>query len=97
MNVLHDSSAFPTTGDVYSFGLTARQYAAIALRVPDSGTDWLDAMIVRSRRQERATAIAAAVAPQAVEKLEGLQPDDVFNLIAIFAEMLTGSLEERDA
>lgn len=26
-------------------GLTARQHAAIALRVPDSGTGWLDAMI----------------------------------------------------
>ena len=41
--------AFPYTeangansGDV---GMTLRQYAAIKLRVPDSGTDWLDEMI----------------------------------------------------
>lgn len=31
-------------------GLTARQYAAIHLRVPDSGDAWLDEMIERSRR-----------------------------------------------
>ncbi len=30
-------------------GMTLRQYAAIKLRVPDSGTDWLDEMIVKSR------------------------------------------------
>lgn len=33
-------------------GLTKRQYAAIHLRVPDSGIPWLDAMIDRSRRDE---------------------------------------------
>lgn len=31
-------------------GLTARQYAAIKLRVPDSGDEWLDAMIRTSLR-----------------------------------------------
>ncbi|QKS60447.1 hypothetical protein [Cupriavidus gilardii] len=31
-------------------GLTARQYAAIHLRVPDSGTDWLDDMIRKAQR-----------------------------------------------
>jgi len=30
-------------------GLTARQYAAIHLRVPDSGEDWMDKMIRTSR------------------------------------------------
>ena len=33
-------------------GMTLRQYAAIKLRVPDSGLDWLDAMIQESRRDE---------------------------------------------
>ena len=28
-------------------GLTAREHAATALRVPDSGEDWLDAMILK--------------------------------------------------
>ena len=30
-------------------GMTLRQYAAINLRVPDSGLPWLDKMIVQSR------------------------------------------------
>lgn len=33
-------------------GMTLRQYAAIKLRVPDSGTDWLDEMISKSLRDE---------------------------------------------
>ena len=44
--------AFPTPryerGDMYSLGMTMRQYAAIKLKVPDSGTDWLDDMIRKS-------------------------------------------------
>ena len=33
-------------------GMTLRQYAAIKLRVPNSGTDWLDEMIRTSLRDE---------------------------------------------
>lgn len=33
-------------------GMTLRQYAAIKLRVPDSGIDWLDEMIVKSNRDD---------------------------------------------
>jgi hypothetical protein len=33
-------------------GMTLRQYAAIKLRVPDSGNDWLDKMIWQSQRDE---------------------------------------------
>lgn len=35
-------------------GMTLRQYAAIKLRVPNSGTEWLDEMIVQSLRDELA-------------------------------------------
>ncbi|MFA7278951.1 MAG: hypothetical protein WC100_02545 [Sterolibacterium sp.] len=35
-------------------GMTLRQYAAIKLKVPDSGADWLDAMIVESLRDDLA-------------------------------------------
>ena len=35
-------------------GMTLRQYAAIKLRVPNSGTDWLDEMIRQSLRDELA-------------------------------------------
>lgn len=44
--------AFPVNSDNYahpdSAGMTLRQYAAIKLRIPDSGSDWLDAMIKKS-------------------------------------------------
>ena len=35
-------------------GMTLRQYAAIKLRVPDSGLDWLDDMIRRTKRDNLA-------------------------------------------
>ena len=35
-------------------GMTLRQYAAIKLRVPNSGTDWLDEMILASLRDDLA-------------------------------------------
>lgn len=43
----------PPPEPTYS-SLTPRQYAAIQLRVPNSGTDWLDAMILQSLRNEMA-------------------------------------------
>jgi hypothetical protein len=33
-------------------GMTLREYAAIKLKVPNSGTDWLDEMIRKSLRDE---------------------------------------------
>ena len=48
--------AFPTDSDAYNgtglCGMTLRQYAAIKLRVPQSGLDWLDDMIRESQRNE---------------------------------------------
>jgi hypothetical protein len=52
--------AFPTPVHVhadYPVGMTLRQYAAIKLRVPNSGTDWLDEMIVQSLRDEFAAKV----------------------------------------
>lgn len=55
-------SAFPSEQEFVSFnhyqplrrvlhaGMTLRQYAAIKLRVPDSGTPWLDEMISAARQ-----------------------------------------------
>lgn len=34
-------------------GMTLRQYAAIKLKVPDSGIDWLDDMIEEANRLDR--------------------------------------------
>lgn len=53
------------SGDPDFNGMTLRQYAAITLRVPDSGDDWLDEMIKRSIRQ---TYIELAI-PEAFESL----------------------------
>jgi hypothetical protein len=36
-------------------GMTLRQYAAIQLKQPNSGIDWLDAMILAAKRDELAT------------------------------------------
>lgn len=40
----------------FAAGLTAREHAAIHLRVPDSGNPWLDAMITEARRWDAAQA-----------------------------------------
>ena len=36
-------------------GMTLREYAAIELRIPDSGVDWLDEMIAKAERRDIAT------------------------------------------
>lgn len=43
-----DNSAFPTPKINDGRGLSAREYAAIHLRVPESGIQWLDDMIIES-------------------------------------------------
>jgi hypothetical protein len=40
--------SIPGWGDNGASGMTLRQYASIKLKVPDSGTDWLDDMIRKS-------------------------------------------------
>lgn len=49
-----DKSAFPLMTNVssYSSGITAKEYAAIHLKVPESGTLWLDEMIDKSNEAE---------------------------------------------
>ena len=58
-----DEPAFPFNSDDEraAQGLTAQEYAAIQLRVPESGTEWLDAMIRKARRMDTETTIAAAL------------------------------------
>ena len=48
-------------------GMTLRQYAAIKLRVPDSGTDWLDDMIRKSNRDHFAAAALQPLVTSAIE------------------------------
>lgn len=56
MNTNTGGPAFPPQHDpeTHPSGMTLRQYAAIKLRVPDSGTDWLDEMIHTSLRNDLA-------------------------------------------
>lgn len=46
------AAAFPVPKINNGSGMTARMYAAIQLRVPSSGVDWLDDMIRRSHKLE---------------------------------------------
>lgn len=57
-------------------GMTLRQYAAIKLKIPDSGTDWLDEMIMDSlcndfaakAMQGRLTTYSGTASPAAVQE-----------------------------
>lgn len=50
-----------TGGPVPHVGMSLREYAAIKLRVPNSGTDWLDEMIRQSLRDEMAGKVMQAL------------------------------------
>lgn len=52
----HTEKNFIATG-----GFNAQEYAAIHLKVPDSGTDWLDEMIKTSLKNEMAVKIVAGL------------------------------------
>ena len=68
---MSDTPAFPTstqvsqnntTGETTSYqylsdGMSLREYAAIKLKVPESGTDWLDDMIRKSLRDDMAMSV----------------------------------------
>lgn len=44
-------TGLPNDGFIYGEqGMTLRQYAAIHLKVPNSGTDWLDEMIKQANK-----------------------------------------------
>lgn len=58
--------------EAYGPGLTAREYAAIRLKVPDSGESWLDAMIVKSRRDDLAAKAMVVLFPHHVGAIPGL-------------------------
>ena len=62
MTDIHDGgTAFPADDLSDIHGMSLRQYAAIKLRVPDSGTDWLDDMIRDARRMDYAGQALAGI------------------------------------
>ena len=67
----HDTSA----------GMTLRQYAAIKLKVADSGTPWLDAMITKANRDALAAqAMQGAAASQTQYITEGGAARDAYGM-----------------
>lgn len=100
MSIKDDRNAFPSQhsdgdGIRWHDGMTLRQYAAIHLRVPNSGTDWLDEMIVSSVRQELAAkAMSGQLAfspPDPFKKFH--QPEDVARVAYEFADAMLKARE----
>lgn len=86
--------AFPHAlqlGDVAKVdgGMNLRQYAAIKLRVPDSGTDWLDEMILASKRDE-----LAAKAIHAIFTDPNSRPGISYKEASVFAHELADTMLE---
>lgn len=54
-------------------GMTLRQYAAIKLKVPESGTDWLDELITESLRDDLAAKAMQGMLSDLPKTLYGLQ------------------------
>lgn len=76
-------------------GMSLRQYAAIKLRVPDSGTDWLDEMIRKSMRDDiAAKALTSIVAVVYSDNLSVETEDIVSRQAYCFADSM---LKVRDA
>ncbi len=51
---IHENAHQCSHHTMLQYGMNLRQYAAIKLRVPNSGTDWLDEMIRESLRDRMA-------------------------------------------
>lgn len=82
------------TGKVLSLlkenGMTPRQYAAIKLKVPSSGLDWLDEMITESRRMDF---VGQAISGSAIEiQNSELSPCDFMDNANAIASKLIGGV-----
>jgi hypothetical protein len=83
------SEELPGT-DCATNGLTVREHAAIMLRVPQSGSAWLDAMIRQSNRLELA---------KAAVRLPGVryeQPDNLIDAAFAMADGMLSRLEQAE-
>ena len=70
-------------------GMTLREYAAIKLRVPESGIDWLDDMIKKSKRDEFAgMALPALIALESDADAAGIAHDACLYADKVIAELL---------
>ena len=91
-----NSSALPISFDCLQNGITAREHAAIQLRVPTSGTDWLDAMIRQSLRAEFAkTAMQACVGDEVLMESCGGDLVEIVGNAVGYADALLNELEKK--
>jgi hypothetical protein len=70
--------------------LSQRQYAAIALKVPDSGAPWLDAMIRESLREEAARLVLPVLLAKA--HYDALVEDESASFFAKWAREVADAL-----
>jgi|GEM_PF-1906676 len=89
--------AFPVyeNGSGIAPGLTKREYAAIELRVPDSGTDWLDDMIRKARRMKFASDYQQGMV-SAWGQHDVTDPYEIASDALLHADALLARLEEDD-
>lgn len=90
-----DEAAYIKAVARLSHGMTLRQYAAIKLKVPNSGTDWLDDMIRESLRND----IAAKAMPAIYQQVcSGHHTGGGFSRIAdVSYEMADAMLKAQEA
>jgi len=86
---MNNSQAFPNPHRTDQTGMTLRQYAAIKLKVPDSGVDWLDEMIRQSLKDDFAT--------KAMQALLGYEESTLENDAEVAYEMADAMLKAREA
>lgn len=79
----------------FGVGLTKRQHAAILLRDPSSGEEWLDDMIRRARLREVATAAMQGMLAQVTEETAPATWDCAPDLLADNAERCARALLSR--
>lgn len=79
---------------VYARGLSAREHAAIQLRVPNSGTPWLDEMIRQSLQQEFAKAAISGFMANKSNPLS-YQPENDSEFVLKIADALLAELEKQ--
>jgi hypothetical protein len=80
--------AFPNPHRTDMTGMTLRQYAAIKLKVPNSGTDWLDNMIRQSLKDD----FAAKALPFLMSAYE-----DMDAIAGVAYKMADAMLKAREA
>lgn len=76
-------------------GMTLREYAAIHLKVPDSGTDWLDAMIRTAQRNELAArAMQALLSDQKTTKAAHEANARLDHFVSKIAHEVAGTMQK---